>query len=72
MKNSTKDTITASISVNFKFEAPLQENTQIGIMQVNLEGKNIFNIEIMNRNTILKKDISYYIKTFLKNYCSYF
>ena len=72
MKNSDLDTITTSILADFEFEAPLPQETKIGIMKVNFEGKELFNIEILNRNSIQKKQVLHYVKDFLENYCSYF
>ena len=72
VKKDLIENIFIEISVPLEFTAPLLKNTQIGVMKVMLDEQNIFNIQILNRNEILKKDVIYYLKCFLEKYCSYF
>ena len=64
--------IKVSLSFTNSFEAPLVKNTKIGTMDVFLDGEKLFSVDIENKNTIEKKDIVYYIKFFIENYCNYF
>ena len=66
------DKIDTSISFESFFEAPLQKETTIGTMDVLLDKEKLFSVEIINKNTIYKKNIVYYIKYFMENYCKYF
>lgn len=64
IKKTDKDKIQIEVNNLFYFEAPLQQNTIIGTVKVNLEGKTLDVIEIKNRNTIQKKDIWDYFNIF--------
>lgn len=64
IKKTDKDKIQIEVNNLFYFEAPLQQNTIIGTMKVNLDGKTLNVIEIKNKNTIPKKDIWDYFNIF--------
>ena len=64
IKKTDKDKIQIEVNNLFYFEAPLQQNTIIGTMKVNLDGKTLDVIEIKNKNTIPKKDIWDYFNIF--------
>ena len=53
------------------FKAPLQENSKIGYISVNVDNKNILNIDIKNCNTIIEKNIFDYFKNLIINYNYY-
>lgn len=72
VNNSSLDKIFTSINYTSNFEAPLCENTVIGVMEVNLNDKNLFNLNILNSNTIERKSTLFYIEHFMKNYFNYF
>lgn len=67
IKKTDKDKIQIEVNNLFYFEAPLQQNTIIGTIKVNLDGKTVDVIEIKNKNTIQKKDILDYLKIFAQS-----
>ena len=67
IKKIDKDNIQIEVNNLFYFEAPLQQNTIIGTIKVNLDGKTVDVIEIKNKNTIQKKDILDYFKIFAQS-----
>lgn len=67
IKKTDKDKIQIEVNNIFYFEAPLQQNTIIGTIKLNLDGKTIDVIEIKNKNTIQKKDILDYFKIFAQS-----
>lgn len=67
IKKTDKDKIQIEVNNLFYFEAPLQQNTIIGTIKVNLEERTLDVIEIRNKNTIPKKDIWDYFKIFAQS-----
>ena len=67
IKKTDKDKIQIEVNNLFYFEAQLQQNTIIGTIKVNLDGKTVDVIEIKNKNTIQKKDILDYFKIFAQS-----
>lgn len=67
IKKTDKDKIQIEVNNIFYFEAPLQQNTIIGTIKLNLDGKTVDVIEIKNKNTIQKKDILDYFKIFAQS-----
>lgn len=67
IKKTDKDKIQIEVNNLFYFETPLQQNTIIGTIKVNLDGKTVDVIEIKNKNTIQKKDILDYFKIFAQS-----
>ncbi len=67
IKKTDKDKIQIEVNNLFYFEAPLQQNTIIGTIKLNLDGKTVDVIEIKNKNTIQKKDILDYFKIFAQS-----
>lgn len=66
------DLINTPVSFNSVFEAPLLKDTVIGTMDVNIDDKCLFSLQILNRNTIDKKSYFYYLYFFTKNYFYFF
>ena len=64
IKKSDIDMIDIDINNLFYFEAPLLQDTIIGSMRININGKNIEVVEIKNSETVEKKKVSDYIKQF--------
>ena len=64
IKRTEKDKIDIEISNLYNFEAPLEKNTTIGTLKVNLNNDTIDVIEIKNVNTIERKGIWDYIGIF--------
>ena len=72
INNHSLDTINTPISFTSNYEAPLLPNTIIGTMEVNLNNNNLFTLQILNTNTIERKNNLYYLNSFIKNYFDYF
>lgn len=66
MKKTDKDNIDVEINNLFYFEAPVEKDTIIGNLKVNLNGETIDVIEIRNKNYILKRNVYDYLKIFAK------
>lgn len=71
INNDSLNNISTNISFTSDYNAPLEANTVIGTMQVCVDNQNYFSIDILNNNTIYKKDVFYYFRAFLKNYFNY-
>lgn len=69
-KSSIKD-IAIDFSCNFSFNAPLLQGSIIGSLYCNLGDINICELSIYSSNSVLKKDVYFYYKNFIKNYSSY-
>ena len=63
--------IKISINSTFLHEAPLLENSQVGSLYCYIGDSKICELGIFSSNTILKKNISFYLGHFFKNYSSY-
>ena len=72
VKKDMIDKINTSFSFQTFFEAPLLKDTEIGEMNIFIDKQKLFSIKIINKNTVEKKNIIYYIKFFMENYCNYF
>lgn len=72
IKNESINDILISISAEFQHEAPLEKNTKIGTIDIKIDKNNFFSIDILNKNTIKRKDIINYLEKFVKNYHTYF
>ena len=66
------DLINTPISFETNFEAPLLKNCVIGTMNINIDNKTLFSLQILNRNAIDKKSNFYYLYFFTKNYFHFF
>ena len=62
------DNYSIYIYCNDKFKAPLEKNTKIGYLTVNIENENIFTIDIVTLNSIEEKKIFDYFKNLIYNY----
>ena len=71
INNDSLNNISTNISFSSDYNAPLEANTVIGTMQVCVDNQAYFSIDILNNNTIYKKDVFYYFRAFLKNYFNY-
>ena len=67
INNNLLDKIEIQINCEKNFKAPLCENTLIGAINVKLENTELFNVSILNKNKILKKDVFYYLNIFFTN-----
>lgn len=68
VNNNLLNKIDVQINHFTSFDAPLDTETFIGVINVNLGNNELFEVCILNRNKILKKDVFYYLRYFLKNY----
>ena len=59
------------ISADNEFEAPLNVNTSIGKLRINISGNNIYEISIKIKETVEKKGIKDYFINMVKEYKSY-
>lgn len=59
------------IYCNTSFEAPLQANTVLGYLSINIDEKTVLTLNIYNSNFILQKDYRDFWNDLLKNYISY-
>ena len=71
INNSLLDKVSTSINYISNFEAPLCENTVIGVIEVKVEDKTLFNLNILNKNKIERKSTGFYIMHFMNNYFDY-
>jgi D-alanyl-D-alanine carboxypeptidase (penicillin-binding protein 5/6) len=72
VNNSTIDTIKYDFSLVYNYDAPLLKDTKIGNIDVFIDNKFYFSVDILNENTVERKNIFTYIDLFLKNYFNYF
>ena len=72
LKNSEIDCIDVEIDFGSCFEAPLANKTKIGNLNLFVNGKEYYTIDIFNLNDITRKSIIDYILHILMNYCSFF
>ena len=71
INNSNINNISTPIYTNFEFIAPLNENSIIGKMDIYIDNTLFFSVNILNENKVERKDISYYLNNFTKNYFLY-
>ncbi len=69
-KSKTKD-IDIKIDCAYYFEAPVLENATLGTLSCILEDTEICKLNIYSLNLIQKKDMFFYLGSFLNNYHSY-
>lgn len=72
VNNDCLDDVTASISFTDFYEAPLIENSVIGYLDLSIGGKSCFRVDILNGNSVKRKDVLFYLKEFFVNYFDYF
>lgn len=71
INNSNINNISTPIYTDFEFIAPLNENAIIGKMDIYIDNTLFFSVNILNENKVERKDISYYLNNFTKNYFLY-
>ena len=71
INNSNINNIYTPIYTDFEFIAPLNENAVIGKMDIYIDNTLFFSVNILNENKVERKDISYYLNNFTKNYFLY-
>ena len=71
INNSNINNIFTPIYTDFEFIAPLNENAVIGKMDIYIDNTLFFSVNILNENKVERKDISYYLNNFAKNYFLY-
>ena len=72
IKKNHLDKINFSISFASYFEAPVYEYTKIGTIALYLDNTILYEVNILNNNSINKKNIQNYLSYFCKNYFSFF
>lgn len=71
INNSNINNISTPIYTDFEFIAPLNEKAVIGKMDIYIDNTLFFSVNILNKNKVERKDISYYLNIFTKNYFLY-
>ena len=71
INNSNINNISTPIYTDFEFIAPLNEKAVIGKMDIYIDNTLFFSVNILNENKVERKDISYYLNIFTKNYFLY-
>lgn len=71
INNSNINNISTPIYTDFEFIAPLNENAVVGKMDIYIDNTLFFSVNILNENKVERKDISYYLNNFIKNYFLY-
>ena len=66
LKNDCLENVSASVDFSKKFTAPLYPNTKIGTLNVFINDINYFSVDILNKNTINRKNILDYLYIFRK------
>lgn len=72
VENSSLNNISTNINVSTNYTAPLNQDTVVGTMEVQIDGITYLSINILTRNSVKRKNIFYYLTTFMKNYFNYF
>ena len=70
VKNSDISNIKIDIFCNSYFNAPVFSDSKIGIINTYISDNASFSLDIINSNTVKRKNINYYINMFLKDYFS--
>ena len=68
VENNKKEKISTPIQYITYFDTPLYKNTPIGKMNINIDNEKIFDIDILSKNTIKRKNVFYYMYFIAKNY----
>lgn len=68
INNASLENIDITINFSTDFIAPLSENYVVGNLLVDIDGENCFNVDILNKNFIERKNVFYYMNIFLKSY----
>ena len=71
INNSNINNIFTPIYTDFEFIAPLNEKAVICKMDIYIDNTLFFSVNILNENKVERKDISYYLNIFTKNYFLY-
>ena len=66
------ETISTDISFTSYFEAPLCANTVVGSLTLKIDEKEYFSVDIINKNEIARKSITYYFSYLFTNFVQYF
>ena len=72
VKNLEKEKVNTEISFSSYFDAPIEENKEIGKIVLLINNKPYYSVHILSKNKVAKKNIYTYILFFLKNYISFF
>ena len=63
-----KDSIYADVDAKLYFEAPIEQNTKIGNMEIEYGNKEIMNIDILTKNKIERKGVKEYFQELMEMY----
>lgn len=71
INNSLDNPISTNFEVNYNYTAPVFIDNKVGSIAVSYNKNYLFSVEILTKNTISRKTVSFYLKTFIKYYFSY-
>lgn len=71
VNNNQIKNIRVQLDCTYNFEAPLPQNTKIGILSLYINDSKIYELNIYSANSILKKTPFFYLDSFFKNYSYY-
>lgn len=72
VNKSSLNNISANIKFEESFEAPLFSNTKIGEIQLCIDSAKYYGVDILNNNSIERKNILNYLVYIFKNYSLFF
>lgn len=71
VNNNQIKNINVQLDCTYSFEAPLLQNTKIGLLSLYINDSKIYALNIYSANSILKKTPFFYFDSFFKNYSHY-
>ena len=71
IENDLINSLKIEIDCPFTFEAPLKDSSKLGCINIYLENELLDSVNIILKGNINKKNITYYITYFLKNFCNF-
>ena len=71
INSDSVNNIATPITFTSSYNAPLESDSVIGTLQICIDDKNYFSLDILNKNTVRKKNTFYYFKSFFENYFYY-
>ena len=66
------DKISTPIVISTNYQAPLKKDSVIGTLKLIIDNSTYFEVSLLNKNTINRKNVFNYLNIFIKNYFNYF
>lgn len=67
-----QEQISTPITYKKNYQAPFQSDTKVGTMEIIINNKTYFTLDILNKTTIPKKGILYYFRSFFRKQNGYY